>query len=116
MSMLASDARWSNLYLDTQNVYIEHDRYKPYVSMNGRYVKISITDTGVGMDEKQKKGYLNLFHHKEMGRGSGLGWLQSMASLKTIMDSSMFIPKRTRPPLMFICLYQGKRNILPKIN
>jgi PAS domain S-box-containing protein len=63
-----------NLYLETKNVFVEESRFKPYVAMNGHYVKISVTDTGVGMDEKTKERIFEpFFTTKEMGRGTGLG-------------------------------------------
>ncbi|MGD0021781.1 MAG: PAS domain S-box protein [Smithellaceae bacterium] len=63
-----------NLYLETKNVFIEESHFKPYVTMNGHYVKISVTDTGVGMDEKTKERIFEpFFTTREMGRGTGLG-------------------------------------------
>ena len=63
-----------NLYLETKNVFIEENHFKPYITMNGHYVKISVTDTGVGMDEKTRERIFEpFFTTKEMGRGSGLG-------------------------------------------
>ena len=63
-----------NLYLETKNVFIEENHFKPYITINGHYVKISVTDTGVGMDEKTRERIFEpFFTTKEMGRGSGLG-------------------------------------------
>jgi len=63
-----------NLYLETKNIVLDENRFKPYNIKNGHYVKISVTDTGVGMDEKTKERIFEpFFTTKEMGRGTGLG-------------------------------------------
>jgi PAS domain S-box-containing protein len=63
-----------DLYLGTSNVILDESRLKPSGAKNGHFVKISVTDTGVGMDDKTKERIFEpFFTTKEMGRGTGLG-------------------------------------------
>jgi PAS domain S-box-containing protein len=62
------------LYIETENVILDKNNVKHYHLKPGKYVKISVSDTGVGMDEiTQQKIFEPFFTTKKMGRGTGLG-------------------------------------------
>jgi PAS domain S-box-containing protein len=78
----AMDER-GDMYLKTDNVILNESFVKPFEVLPGRYVKVSVTDTGKGMpDEIQHRIFEPFFTTREMGCGSGLGLASVFGILK----------------------------------
>ena len=71
------------LNLQTENIILKDKDVKPYGVSSGRYVKTSVKDTGIGIDETiQHKIFDPFFTTKEMGRGTGLGLASAYGIIK----------------------------------
>ena len=72
-----------DLYIQTENVILDEDYIKPYKVEPGKYVKISVADTGMGMDEATQQRIFDPFYTtKEIGMGTGLGLASAYGIIK----------------------------------
>jgi two-component system cell cycle sensor histidine kinase/response regulator CckA len=72
------------LTLEACNATLEEGESLPFDALPGSYVRVSIRDTGIGMDEKTlERVFEPFFTTKEMGHGAGLGLASAYGIIKS---------------------------------
>jgi CheY-like chemotaxis protein len=72
-----------HLYLQTENVTLNENYVRHLNAKKGDYVKMSVKDTGVGMDENTIKRIFDpFFTTKDRSRGTGLGLASAYGIIK----------------------------------
>jgi len=77
--------RGGQIYLKTENVNVAGSKYQEIgLKKHGRYVRVSVVDTGVGMNnEVMERIFDPFFTTKEMGGGTGLGLAMAYGIIKS---------------------------------
>jgi len=84
-----------DLFLKTINMTCDEQYVRAHGVPPGKYVKISVKDTGCGMDKAVKRRIFEpFFTTKQMGRGTGLGLASAFGIIKNHYG---FIDVKSRP-------------------
>ena len=71
------------LFVQTENVMLDKGHAKPFDLAPGKYVKISVTDTGVGIDDNVLERIFDpFFTTRAIGKGTGLGLASAYGIIK----------------------------------
>jgi two-component system, cell cycle sensor histidine kinase and response regulator CckA len=83
-----------DIHIETQNVVLQETYVHPFGIEPGRYVKVAVADSGVGMDATtQARIFEPFFTTKEIGRGTGLGLASAYGIIKNHDGAIDFVSK-----------------------
>ena len=94
--------------IETKNCELTINDVHPHGVAQGKYVKVSVRDTGIGMDESVRERVFDpFFTTKERGRGTGLGLAAAYGIMKNHMGFIAVDSEKDRGSIfsLFLCLY-----------
>ena len=93
------------IYHQTENVILDDRVVKPFQIKPGRYVKVSVKDSGSGIDaETQKRIFEPFFTTKGMGKGTGLGLASAFGIIQNHDGIIDFKSEPGKGTTFYICL------------
>jgi PAS domain S-box-containing protein len=105
------------LALRTENFELDEPAARELDLPSGRYVRVSVTDTGVGMDEATRQRVFDLLRPKRWRKAPDWVWLLSTASLAITMDLLPYRAKKMRVrPFSSISRLQSGKWLPPQRN
>ncbi|RJR49201.1 MAG: PAS domain-containing sensor histidine kinase [Desulfobacteraceae bacterium] len=106
------------LFLESENVRLSGWGAKSLGLREERYVKVTITDTGEGMDERTRERIFDpFFTTKEMGRGTGLGLASAYGIIKNHGGTIQVQSRKGKGSSFFIYLPASEKEIVAeKVN
>jgi len=96
-----------DIFVTTQNIFIDEDHPYPFKVQPGRYIKITVKDTGVGMDmEIQKKIFDPFFSTRDVDdkKGRGLGLSTVFGIVKNHKGFILVESEKGRGASFHVCL------------
>lgn len=101
-----------SLFLETRNVELNEKFVRPYGFEPGRYVRLAITDTGIGMDpETRQRIFEPFFTTKKRGEGTGLGLASAYGIIKNHSGIIDVISQRSKGTTFRIYIPAGGKVI-----
>lgn len=103
-----------DLYLHTENVVLNKSDIVDHEKREGKYVKVSITDTGTGMDENvSNKIFDPFFTTKKEGTGTGLGLSTAYGVIKQHGGFISFDTEKGKGTAFHVYLPASDKAIIP---
>jgi len=101
-----------SLSLETRNLELDEKFVQPYGFEPGRYVRLKVTDTGIGMDaDIQQRIFEPFFTTKKRGEGNGLGLASAYGIIKNHSGIIEVISQRDKGTTFLIYLPAGGKAI-----
>ncbi|EIM63964.1 ATP-binding protein [Desulfobacter postgatei] len=103
------------ILIDAKNMVLDTSFSKAFDIRPGRYVCVSISDTGIGIDPSiQTRVFEPFFTTKEMGRGTGLGLASSYGIIKNHGGAIDFVSRPGNGTTFYIYLPASEADVEPE--